>query len=197
MAAQTFDEFLRRVRAGDETAAAELVAEYEPLIRREVRMRLTDPALFRLVSASDICQSVLRSFFVRAAAGQYDLDSPEDLRKLLVRMARNKVAGQARRVRCRPADARRAAPGSLERLELVLEAPRPTQAVIDRDLLREVLRRLPDEERQLAELRGQGLTWPQVSAELGGTSEARRKQLARALDQVLEQLGLQDDLWNE
>lgn len=197
MVAQPFEEFLRRIRAGDEVAAAELVEEYEPLIRREVRMRLTDPSLFRLVSASDVCQSVLLSFFVRAAAGQFELDTPEDLRKLLLRMARNKVAGQARRVRCRPADARRAPPGSLERLELVLEAPAPVQAVASRDLLREVLRRLPAEERQLAELRGQGLTWPQVSAEFGGTSEGRRKQLARALDHVLEQLGLQDDVWSE
>src|SRR4051794_4681777 len=50
MAAQAFAEFLSRVRAGDESAAAELVQQYEPLLRREVRMRLTDPSLFRLVS---------------------------------------------------------------------------------------------------------------------------------------------------
>jgi RNA polymerase sigma-70 factor (ECF subfamily) len=197
MAAEPFQEFLRRVRAGDEAAAAELVEQYEPLLRREVRMRLTDPSLFRLVSASDICQSVLLSFFVRAAAGQYALDTPEHLRKLLLRMARNKLVSQARRMRSRPADARRAAPGSMERLELVLETSSLTTAVASRDLLREVLRRLPEEERRLAGLRGQGLTWPQISAELGGTAEARRKQLARALDQVLEQLGLQDEVWSE
>jgi RNA polymerase sigma-70 factor (ECF subfamily) len=197
MIAQPFEEFLRRIRLGDEAAAAELVEEYEPLIRREVRLRLTDPSLFRLVSASDVSQAVLLSFFVRAAAGQYELDAPEDLRKLLLRMARNKVAGQARRVRCRPADARRAPPGSLERLEQVLEAPAPAQAVASRELLREVLKRLPEEERRLAELRGQGLTWPQVSAEVGGTAEGRRKQLARALDHVLKQLGLQEDVWSD
>jgi RNA polymerase sigma-70 factor (ECF subfamily) len=197
MAAEPFREFLRRVRAGDEAAAAELVEKYVPLIRREVRMRLTDPALFRLVSVSDVCQSVLLSFFVRAAAGQYELDSPQDLRNLLLRMACNKAAGQARRVRSRPADARRVESDNLERLDLVLEAASPAQAVTSRDLVREVLRRLPAEERRLAELRGQGLTWPQVSAEVGGTSEARRKQLARALDLVLEQLGLQEDVWSE
>src|SRR5262245_25272966 len=41
MAAQAFAEFLNRIRAGDESAAAELVRQYEPLLRREVRMRLT------------------------------------------------------------------------------------------------------------------------------------------------------------
>jgi RNA polymerase sigma-70 factor (ECF subfamily) len=197
MAAEGFADFLARVRAGDEAAAAELVRQYEPLIRREIRMRLTDPSLLRLVSASDICQSVLLSFFVRAAAGQYELDNPQDLLVLLLRMARNKIASQARKVRSRPADARREAAGSVEQLELVVQAPPPPRTVLASDLLREVLQRLPAEERGLADLRARGLTWPQVSAEVGGTAEARRKQLARALDRILGQLGLRDDIWCE
>jgi hypothetical protein len=43
-----FLEFLRRVRAGDPEAAAALVRDYEPVIRREARLRLTDPRLLRL-----------------------------------------------------------------------------------------------------------------------------------------------------
>ena len=39
----------------------------------------------------DICQSVLGSFFVRAATGQYKLETPEHLLKLLTTMARNKL----------------------------------------------------------------------------------------------------------
>jgi hypothetical protein len=31
----------------------------------------------------DVCQSVLMSFFVRAASGQFDLDRPEDLARVL------------------------------------------------------------------------------------------------------------------
>jgi hypothetical protein len=34
----TFTEFIRRIRAGDDQAAQELVERYEPVIRREVRM---------------------------------------------------------------------------------------------------------------------------------------------------------------
>src|SRR5262249_55532376 len=159
-----FAEFLRRIRAGDESAAAELVRQYEPLLRREIRMRLTDPTLHRLVSASDICQAVLLSFFARAAAGQYELGQPEDLRQLLIRMAQNKIAGQAGRVRGRPADSQREPAAEVERLELAAEAPPPPRALVAGDLLRAVLRRLSAEERQLAERRGQGLTWPQISA---------------------------------
>ena len=41
--------------------------------------RLADARLGNLLDSMDICQSVLTSFFVRAAAGQYDLETPEQL----------------------------------------------------------------------------------------------------------------------
>ena len=79
----SFMNFLDRVRAGDQRAAEELVRMYEPEIRREVRLRMRDPRLRRDFDSVDICQSVLGSFFVRASLGQYDLQKPEDLIKLL------------------------------------------------------------------------------------------------------------------
>src|SRR5579863_5108871 len=69
----TFADFLRRVCAGDESAATELVQRYEPALRLEVQFRLTDPKLRRLLDPADLCQSVLKSFFIGAAAGQYEL----------------------------------------------------------------------------------------------------------------------------
>jgi DNA-directed RNA polymerase specialized sigma subunit len=39
---QQFENLIRRVRAGDAEAAAELVKGYEPTIRRMVRMRMRD-----------------------------------------------------------------------------------------------------------------------------------------------------------
>ena len=83
-----FAEFIRRVRSGDERAAAELVERYGPAIRRAVRVRLRDPRLQRLIESVDICQSVFASFFVRTALGQYDLESPDQLLKLLATIAR-------------------------------------------------------------------------------------------------------------
>src|SRR5438128_6670216 len=106
-----FAEFLRRIRGGDQEAAAELVRQYEPFIRREVRLRLEDRRLCRVFDSMDVCQSVLASFFVRTAAGQYDLERPEQLVKLLVRMARNKVVSAARRQYRQRRDARRAEAG--------------------------------------------------------------------------------------
>src|SRR3954466_15883459 len=95
----SFQQLIGRVRKGDEQAAAELVRTYEPAIRRAVRFRLTDPALRRTCDSLDVCQSVLMSFFVRAASGQYELDTPEQLLHLLTVMARNKLLNEARRQR--------------------------------------------------------------------------------------------------
>jgi DNA-binding CsgD family transcriptional regulator len=57
-------------------------------------------------------------------------------------------------------------------------------------LLAEVRRRLTPEEMRVADLRAEGRGWAEIAAALGGTVEARRKQLARALDRVTSQLNL-------
>ena len=64
----------------------------------------------------------------------------------------------------------------------------PSRLVAGRELLAEVDRRLSEEERLLAELRADGCEWTEIAARLGGTAEARRKQLARAVDRVEQQL---------
>ena len=93
---ESFRALIVRVRAGDEQAAAELVRLYEPAIRRAARVRLVDTRLNRLLDSMDICQSVMASFFVRAALGQFDLDTPDQLLRLLATMTRNKLIGQVK-----------------------------------------------------------------------------------------------------
>jgi RNA polymerase sigma-70 factor (ECF subfamily) len=186
-------ELMRRVRAGDEDAAAELVRRYEPLVRREVRLQLEDRRLSRLFDSMDVCQSVLKSFFVRTAAGQYDLDTPQQLQGLLVTMARNKLASEVRRQQRQRRDNRRVAEGGDEQLNTVAAAqPSPSEVVSGRELLDRFRGALNQEERQLAELRGQGLTWDEVAVRLGGTAQARRMQLARAVERVTRELGLDE-----
>jgi RNA polymerase sigma-70 factor (ECF subfamily) len=180
---------VRRVRAGDGAAAAELMRLYEPAVRRVVRLRLRDPRLRRVLDSTDVCQSVMASFFVRAAAGQYELDRPEQLLRLLAVMARNKLAGQARRAYVtRREIGDETAPGS----GVPDPGPGPSQEVAWRDLLVAVRGRLSDEECQLADRRGRSQGWEEIAAELGGTPDALRKKLSRALDRVARQLGLDE-----
>jgi RNA polymerase sigma-70 factor (ECF subfamily) len=186
-----FAEFLRRIRAGDAHAAEELVRRYEPAIRLAVRTRLTDPALKRQLDSVDVCQSVLASFFVRAAAGQYDLGDPSQLVALLVRMAQNKLAGHARFHRRQRRDARQVT-GMDGAGEAADAGPGPEQVAAGRDLLEALRGRLTPEERELADRRGAGQGWAEIAAALGGTVDGRRMQLKRAIDRVAPELGLED-----
>jgi RNA polymerase sigma factor (sigma-70 family) len=190
--APTFEELIRRVRAGDQDAATELVKNYEPAIRRAVRFRLADSELGTLLDSMDICQSVMASFFVRAASGQYELRSPAQLLKLLTAMARNKLNSQARKQYAQRRDTRRVSSGTQNEGQFVDAGESPSTVVAAQDLLGEVHRRLSAEERRILELRNQGYDWAAVAAELGGGAEALRRKLSRALDRVTAQLGLDD-----
>jgi RNA polymerase sigma-70 factor (ECF subfamily) len=187
-----FEDLIRRVRSGEEAAAAELVRHYEPAIRRVVRVHLRDPRLRRVLDSTDICQSVLATFFVRANLGQYELDTPESLLRLLATIARHKVTNQANRQQAERRDYRREQ--ALGAREALIRAPGsdPGQQAAARELLQQVRERLSDDERQLAEQRGRGDSWAEIAAAHGGTAEGLRKKLARALDRVLGQLGLHE-----
>jgi RNA polymerase sigma-70 factor (ECF subfamily) len=187
----SFGDFLARVRSGDAAAAEELVRRFEPPIRLEIRMRLGDPRLQRVFESGDVCQSVPASFFVRAAAGQFDIAGPGQLAGLLVAMARNKVAFLARHQRAQRRDNGRNE-AMAEEWEAPAAGPTPSRIAVGRELLHEFRRRLSDDERALADRRAKGLQWAEIAAELGGTAQARRKQLARALDRVSRELGLDE-----
>jgi RNA polymerase sigma-70 factor (ECF subfamily) len=188
----SFSELLRRVRGGDQAAAAELVRHYEATVRRVARIQMRDPRLRRSLDSMDVCQSVFGSFFQRVYLGHYELKTPEDLCKLLATMARNKVIAQVRRPHvnrrqeCRPDCAGAAG----------YEPPAPDASPVRhaeaRDLLDAVRRRLTDEERWLAEQRAQGRPWAEVAAERNASAEALRKKHDRALQRVAQELGLDD-----
>jgi len=185
-----FTELIRRVRLGDQAAATELVTTYEPAIRRAVRVRLADSRLGRAFDSMDVCQSVLASFFVRTALGQYDLEKPEQLLKLLSTMARHKLADRIDHERAQCRDNRRTADDAAEEFDVPGSQATPSRQIEAKDLLSEVRRRLGPDDLQLAELRAQGLEWGQIAELVGGTSEALRKRYSRALDRVVVELGL-------
>jgi len=184
-----------RVRAGDPAAAAELVRRYEPVIRSRIRvwMRMQDRRLGRVFDSMDICQSVLGSFFVRAAAGQYDLEQPEQLVGLLVRMAQHKLAHQVSKQQAQRRDVRRVGGADLHKVDVAAAGDSPSVIVAAQELLEEFRKRLSEEERRLADLKAQGRDWAAIVAELGGTADGRRMQLGRALERVSAELGLTPD----
>jgi RNA polymerase sigma-70 factor (ECF subfamily) len=173
-------------------AAEELVRHYEPAVRRAIRVRMVSPALRRAVDSMDVCQSVMGSFFVRAALGQYELNAPEQLVGLLVRLARNKVADLARHEQAAQRDHRRLNKDGSAVDRVASQQESPSQIVASEELLQKFRSRLTDGERYLADQRALGREWNDLAAELGETAESLRKRLQRALDRAARELGLEE-----
>jgi RNA polymerase sigma-70 factor (ECF subfamily) len=187
----SFAELMRRVRAGDAEAARELVKTYEAAIRRVIRFRAGNTGLRKLIDSMDICQSVLGSFFLRAFAGEYHIDSPEQLIKLLAQIARNKVAGHARKELAQRRDQRRQVSADVT-LAPAGDAS-PSQIVMTRELVEEAQRRLTPEEQRLIEMRREGRDWPEIAAALNVNPAALRKRFSRTMARLARQLGLEED----
>ena len=187
---ESFTELWKGVQKGDAQAARQLVESYEPAIRRAVRIRMVDARLRGLLDSMDICQSVMASFFSRAALGQFDLQQPEDLVRLLVTMARNKLADQARRQATERRGHGRLQGGDVGEMDVPGSDGTPSAVVSAREILEKVQERLTPEERLLASQRVEGREWGELAAERGTTPEALRKKHTRALDRVAQELGL-------
>ncbi len=188
---ETFPDLIRRVRRGDPDAARVLVEQYESVIRRVVRFRLTDSRLRAAFDSMDVCQSVLGSFFVRAAHGEYEIEEPGQLARLLVGIARNKLATRAREQAADKRDYRRAAGGGDQDI-LPGDDPSPSRYAAAKDLLQAVRDRLTPEERVLADLRQEGLEWAEIAERVGDNPAALRKRFSRTMDRVARDLGLDE-----
>src|SRR5260370_40579970 len=99
-----------------------------------------------------ICQSGLKRFFVRAAAGRYAADNCPDLLKLLAAMTQHKLAFQVRKERCQRRDSRRVVAATPEELNVAGHDPSPCEQLAGQELLHAFRQRLSEEERRLADL---------------------------------------------
>lgn len=186
-----FHDLVRRACARDDAAAAELVRRFEPELRRVVRFQLTDPGLRRFIDSLDVCQSVLAAFFAQLHAGDLRFTQPQQLLGLLGVMARHKVVDQGRRHRTarRGGGAVRDVADGLGDLA-VDPAPEPGDALADRDLVAAVRGGLTAADQDVLDRWLAGDEWPDIAREVGGSPEALRKRLSRAIDAVAGRLGL-------
>jgi RNA polymerase sigma-70 factor (ECF subfamily) len=152
-------------------------------------VRLTDPALQRIYDCDDFVQSVLGNFFVRLVAGQFDLDEPEQLIKLLVTMAHHRIVDKVRS----PAVRKRSECASSVWSAFTASGHTPSDIVARDEIVREVQGRLTQEEQQLVAQRDQGRSWKEIAEACGGTPEGLRKKLERALDRICGELGLEEE----
>lgn len=180
--------WIERIKTGDEAAAAELVRQYEPEIRRFVRFRLTDPKLRRFLDSVDVCQSVLARFFHRVQTERISVEHPLQLLKLLMTMARNSLLDHARKAKVR----RHITGTGAEDDMASLPDPRqnPEEQVEHSDLVTLVRGRMRVDEQQALDRWLLGCGWDEMSQDLGCEPDALRKRVARAIDRASNELGL-------
>lgn len=170
--------FLAMLRSRDADEVAQLLSQYEPIIRQAIHLRLLSGRLQHLVETADIFQSLVLDFLTqqpRAATG------PGDLHAYLARAVRNKVLARLRKEHRRAGEVK-------ETYDRVSPGPSAEWLVEARDTLRAIRDRLPMQERHLLDLLGQGFSWPAIAAQVGGSPDALRMRLNRAIASIRTQM---------
>lgn len=158
---------LRELRGGANEAATQLFLRYAQRLQKLADVSISSN-LARRVDADDVVQSVFRTFFRRAAAGEYEVPAGEDLWNLFLVIALNKVREGARQHHAAKRDVRKTA--DIEKL--------PIPPAFDEDGLRvlhqtidEILAPLPESQREIVRLRIAGHEVTEIAA---ATQRAKR-----------------------
>jgi RNA polymerase sigma-70 factor (ECF subfamily) len=161
---------LERFQNGDREAAGLLYARYADRLRALTR-RKSSAALACRLDPDDIVQSVFRNFFHAAREGGYDVPPGEDLWKLLLVIALNKIRARGTFHRAAKRDVRRTRRiDGLDPYTLAKENPHGQSGVTFMKMAaEEALAQLPPLQRRIVELRMQGYQVHEI-AELTGRS---------------------------
>jgi RNA polymerase sigma-70 factor, ECF subfamily len=189
-----FDALMDRLRHGDPAAAEEVFRRFARRLIGLARQRL-DARVRQKVDPEDVLQSALKSFFVRHAAGEYDLEGWDSLWSLLTVITLRKCGYRARHFRTAGRDvAREVAPpeDSATDWQAVAREPTPEEAAVLAETVEQLLRGLDEDGRRVAELSLQGYTVPEISARLGRAERTVYRLLER-LKGRLQRLTAEDE----
>ncbi len=178
---------VRRFKSGSEDAATQLYTRYAKRLRALARTK-TSAQLARRVDAEDIVQSVFRIFFAGASRGMYDVPAGEDLWKLLLVIALNKIRGASVFHNAAKRDVRNTA--ELERLEPTAEPEDGEEfaASFLRLVVNDTLERLPPAERLMLELRMEGYDVGEIADRVGRSKRTVERTLQQARTRLKEVL---------
>jgi RNA polymerase sigma factor (sigma-70 family) len=175
-------DFLRRIQAGEEAAARELLTRFEAEVRLVVRRQL--PRLLRSrFDSLDFLQSVWGSFFRRMRTSPTDFEDSRHLVAFLARAAKNKVIDEYRRAASRKQNMHREEPlwGDGPRPRDVPDpADSPSEVAEAHEVLVRLRELMPADRRAILELKAEGLSSKDIGERLG-ISE-------RTVQRVLEDL---------
>ena len=175
-------DFLRRIQAGDESAARELLTRFEAEVRLVVRRQL--PRLLRSrFDSLDFLQSVWGSFFRRMRTAPTEFEDSRHLVAFLARAAKNKVIDEYRRAASRKQDMHREEPlwgDGLRPRDLPDSADSPSEVAQAHEVLVRLRELVPAERRAILELKAEGLS----SKDIGERLEISERTVQRVLEEL-------------
>jgi RNA polymerase sigma-70 factor (ECF subfamily) len=175
---------LRRFQGGQPDASTQLYLRYAERLHALVTSQ-SSPQLARRVDPEDLVQSVFRTFFRRAAHGHYSVPEGENLWKLLLVMALNKVRAAGAYHRAAKRDVRLTVGG--EAFDRAIELERNSDEgalVILQMVIAELLEGMPESHRQMIELRIDG----HEVAEITEKVQRSKRSVERVLQNFRERL---------
>ena len=190
MATREFRKLVKRAQDGDAEALEQLLKEYGDAIQREIRFCLLDQQLRRVVSESDVFQSVIASFALKLRNGRFEFEKPGDLISLLKAMAQAHVAHVARFWHAKRRDLRRnTGMDAIGVIKVPNRDPLASDAAVCVEQLELGLSHLTERDRQILDWRQNKIPWPEIARRLDvPSSEALRKQHDRALARVANEI---------
>lgn len=176
---------LRRFKGGEQDAATQLYIRYAKRLRSLAETK-TASDLSARVDAEGIVQSVFRTFFRRASIGQYDIPDGEQLWKLFLVIALNKIRDTASHHRAQKRDVSKTHPiresgGTIEGDDgEEAEALANLRMTID-----ELLEGMPESQRDIVTLRIEG----HEVAEIARQTQRSLRSVERLLQKFRKNLG--------
>jgi RNA polymerase sigma-70 factor (ECF subfamily) len=147
---------LRRLQHGQADASTELYLRYAERLLALAAAQ-TAPDLARRIDPEDIVQSVFRTFFRRASLGHYTIPDGEEIWKLLLVIALNKVRTIGAFHRAAKRDVRRTFGGEAFDRAVESQPGRGEDALsVLHMVVEELLQSLPEAHRRMIELRIEG-----------------------------------------
>lgn len=175
------NEFLDRISHGDPSAAVELDHRYRQRLCRLVQ-RALDSSIRQREDPEDVVQTVLRTYFRRAARGEFQIADSSDLWALLALITRRKILKRAKY---------HGAAKRETRVEMVLAVdvegsrdPEPADAAIAAELVEKTLQGLEPRAGEVFQLRLAGCTEQEIATKLSCTRAAVRLQLKRIRERL-------------
>jgi RNA polymerase sigma-70 factor (ECF subfamily) len=180
---------LRRFREGDQDAATQIYLRYARRLRALARANCS-AALASRLDADDIVQSVFRTFFRGASKGGYDVPAGQELWKLLLVIALNKIRSHGCHHNAAKRDVRKTTTGEdVDKVEAVFSHRDAEAYAMLRLVIDDTLKGLPAVVRRIIELRIEGFEMAEIAARTGRaqrTIERNLQEFRKKLSKLLE-----------